>query len=142
VQAALAQGGLAAAGVGEVGVAAVDDHVARLQERGELVDDRVGGGTRLHHDHQAAGAFEGGDELLGRLGGDEGALVAVHLHQRARAAGRAVVDGDGVPAAGEVAREVAAHDPQAGHADGCGCVHGGGVPRSVPVAVGGAGRPP
>ena len=42
VQALLAERLLAAAGVGEVGVAAVDDDVALLQQRRELVDHRVG----------------------------------------------------------------------------------------------------
>ena len=50
--------------------------------------------------------------------GDEVALGAVLLDQRAGPGVGAVVDGDGVPVAGEVAGEVAAHDGEAGHTDG------------------------
>lgn len=138
VQAAFAQRGLAAAGVGEVGVAAVDDHVAVLEERGELVDDGVGGSARLHHDHEAAGAGERGHELLGRLGRDEGALVAELVHQRAGAAGGAVVDGDGVTVPGEVTGQVAAHHSEAGDADGSGCVHEAACSSNVGHVRGGA----
>jgi hypothetical protein len=42
MQASLAQRGLAAAGVGDVGVAAIDDGVAGLPQVGQLVDHGVG----------------------------------------------------------------------------------------------------
>src|SRR6185437_4736925 len=45
----------AAAGVVEVRVAAVDDHVAVFEERGELIDHRVGGRAGVDHDDQPTG---------------------------------------------------------------------------------------
>ena len=57
VQVVLAQRRLAPAGVLEVGVAAVDDDVARLQVRDQLVDHRVGGGAGLDHDDDPARAL-------------------------------------------------------------------------------------
>ena len=77
----LAQRRLAADGVVEVRVAAVDDDVARLEQRGELVDDRVGGLAGLHHDDDGARPLERGDEVLEALGRDEVALVAVLVEQ-------------------------------------------------------------
>jgi hypothetical protein len=117
VDALLAQLSLTAAGVGEVRVAAVDDHVAGFQERGELLDDRVGGAARLHHDDQAPRPFERGHELLGGLGRDELALVPELLDQGVRAGRRPVVQRDRVAVTCEVAGEVAAHHREARHAD-------------------------
>ena len=57
VQVLLAERGLAAAGVLEVRVAAVDDHVAGLEQRGELVDHGVGGRARVDHDEYASRAL-------------------------------------------------------------------------------------
>jgi hypothetical protein len=44
---------LTSTGVLEVGVAAVDDDVALLEQRDELVDDRVGARAGLDHDDDA-----------------------------------------------------------------------------------------
>ena len=57
----------AALRIGEERVAAVDDQVARFEQRHELVDDRVHGRTRLDHDHRLARALERAHELLHRL---------------------------------------------------------------------------
>jgi len=119
VQATLAQGGLASAGVREVRVAAVDQDVARFHQRGELVDHGVGRRARLDHDHHAARPFQRGDELADRLGRHEGALVAVLGDQGDRPRVGAVVQGDGVAVPGQVAREVAAHHRESGDADLC-----------------------
>ena len=59
----LAQRLLAAAGVGEVRVAAVDDDVAGLQQRHQLVDHRVGGAAGLDHDDDRARALQRRDEV-------------------------------------------------------------------------------
>lgn len=117
VQALLAQFLLPAPGVLEVGVAAVDDDVAGLQQRSELADHGIGGLAGLHHDDQTARALQRVDELLGGLGGHEGALVSELLYQRRGLGGGAVVDGHGEPVAREVAGEVAAHHREAGDAD-------------------------
>ena len=107
---------LAAAGVVEMGVAAVDEHVPRLEQRGELVDHGVGGRARVDHDEQAPWLLQGLYEVLGRWRGDEGALVAELVHGVGDAGGRAVVQGDGITVAGEVAGQVAAHHAQPGDA--------------------------
>src|SRR5690606_30153007 len=103
VDALFAQGGLAAAGVGEVRAPAVDDHVAGLQERGELADHRVGRGAGLHHAHQAAGPLQGGDELLGRVRGKIRPLVSELFYERLGPRGGTVVPGDGMTVPGQVA---------------------------------------
>ena len=117
VEAVLAQRRLAAAGVLEVGVAAVDDDVALLEERDELVDDRVGGIARLDHDDDPARLLQRGDEVLGRA-----RTARTCPRRRSRGPGRrpalrAVVQRDGMPVTGEVAGEVAAHDGETGDAD-------------------------
>jgi hypothetical protein len=54
-----------------VGVARVDDDVARVEVRRDLFDDLVHGPARLDHDEDPAWAFEGGDELFHRVGGEQ-----------------------------------------------------------------------
>ena len=117
VQVLLPELRLAAAGVTEVRVAAVDDHVAVFQQRGELVDHRVGGRAGVDHDDQPAGALESLHELLRGLGRDEVPLVAELIDHGRRAGGGPVVQGHGVSVPGEVAGQVPAHHAEAGHAD-------------------------
>ncbi len=116
MQVYLAERGLAAAGVLEVRVAAVDDHVAGFEQRGELVDHGVGGRAGVDHDDQAAGALEGLHELLGALRRDEFALVAELLDHVGDTGRRSVVQGDGVSVAGEIPGQVAAHHTESGDA--------------------------
>ena len=125
VEADLAQPRLTAAGVVEVRVAAVDDDVAGLEQRDELVDDGVGGRARLDHDDDAARPLEGGDEVGHRVGGDERPLRAVLLDELRRPGAGAVVDGDDVVVVRQVAGEVAAHDGEAGDPDGREGLRGG-----------------
>jgi hypothetical protein len=117
VEVALAQRGFAAAGVVEMRVAAVDDHVAVFEQRGELVDHRVGGRAGVDHDEDASRALERGDELLRGLGRDEVPLVAELVDHGRGAGGGPVVQGHGVPVPGEVAGQVPTHHAEAGHAD-------------------------
>jgi hypothetical protein len=95
-----------------VRVAAVDDHVARLEQRCELVDHRVGGSARLHHDHEAAWPLQARHELLRGLRRQEGAFVAELLDQLLGPAVRTVVHRHGMAVPRQVSREVAAHDRQ------------------------------
>ncbi len=113
----LAQLALPAPGVREVRVATVDDHVAGLQQRGELLDHRVRRVTGLHHHDQAPRPLQRRDELLRTLARDELPLAAELLDQGARARGRPVVHRHRVAVAGEVAGEVAAHDRETRDAD-------------------------
>jgi hypothetical protein len=66
VQPALAQRGLPPPGVLEVGVSAVDENVARLQVRCQMVDRRICRRTGLDHHQYPAGRFQAGDEILHR----------------------------------------------------------------------------
>jgi hypothetical protein len=96
----------------EVGVAAVDDDVARLEQVGELVDDRIRALAGLHHDDRGTGLGEGRHEVFDGLGCDETGLGML-VHQQARAFRGAVVHGDLVAfATGEVAGEIRAHHRQ------------------------------
>ncbi len=117
VQALFPEFRFAAAGVVEVRVAAVDDHVALFQEGGELVDHRVGGVTRVDHDDQAARALQGLHELFRGFGPDEVPLVAELVDHGGHAGDGPVVQGHGVSVAGEVAGQVAAHHAESGDAD-------------------------
>ena len=127
VDAAFAQVRLAALGVAVEGVAGVDDNVSGLQQGAQLVDDRLGGGPGLDHDNDRARAAQAGHEVGRPRRGHEVALVAVALHEPARARRGAVEHGHRVPVAGEVAGEVGAHDAQAVDADVGRGGRGGGV---------------
>jgi hypothetical protein len=100
-----------------VGVAAVDDDVALLEQRHQLVDDRVGAFPRLDHHDDAAGFLEGCDELLEGRAGHEAPLGAELADQVVDPALSAVVERHGMPVTSEVARQVTAHDRKAGDAD-------------------------
>ena len=71
VQSEVAEALLAAAGVLEERVAAVDDDVPLLEERHEGVDGGVGRATGLDHENDAAGTFQGGDEIRQLVEGRE-----------------------------------------------------------------------
>ena len=75
------------------------------------------GRAGLDHDDDPAWALQARHELLDRGRGQEAALVAVLLHEQVGLGLGAVEEGDGVPAAGEVAGEVAAHHGQSHHPD-------------------------
>jgi len=51
-------------GVGEMRVAAVDDHVARRKQGDQLLDEIIDGRAGLHHEHHLARGGEGVDQLL------------------------------------------------------------------------------
>ena len=108
---------LAADGVGEVGVAAVDDDVARFEDPDELVDDRIRAAAGLDHDDGRAGLRQRCGELLVRERGDEPGL-GVLGHQRVGLLTTAVVHRDGVPfAAGKVAGQVRPHHGKSDDSD-------------------------
>ena len=108
---------LAADRVGEQGVTAVDDDVAVFHGVGKLLNHGVRRRAGLDHDDGLARALKGGDEVLDGFGGDEVALVAVRLDDRAGLLRGAVEDGHSVALGGEVAREVGAHDGHPHDAD-------------------------
>ncbi len=116
-----------AVGVVEVGVAAVDEDVPRLQQRLELVDDGVDRFAGLDHDHRPPGALEAGDKFFERVVAFDplrGTGVDLVGRFRLQAAdeliggtGGAVVDRHGEAVVGHVENEVLAHDGQADESD-------------------------
>ena len=117
VDAGLAHRLLAADGVGEQGVAAVDDDVARLEHLHERVDDGVGGAAGLDHDDRGAGLLQRRRELL--VGGRRDELrLGVLGEQRLGLRVAAVVHRHRVAfTAGEVAGQIRAHHRQSDDTD-------------------------
>ena len=107
----------AALGVGEKGIAAVDDHVAFLEKRRELVDDRVHRRAGFDHDHRFPRALQRADEFLHRarrlnvfpLRLSRGEFIG---HFR-----RPVEHGDGKSLRFHVEDEVFAHDSETDQSD-------------------------
>ena len=99
----------------EVGVAGIDDEIARLEVREQIVDDRIHGRAGGHQHHHRARLAQQADELLDvRRAADVTFLR--FLAQRLDLGGpcrspppEAVV--------GHVQHEIAPHDAQADHAD-------------------------
>jgi hypothetical protein len=112
VQPLIAQGGLAAAGVGEVRVAAVDDDVVRLEQRRQLAEHLVDRGAGGDHHHDAARPFERAHQILEALRAGE--LVAgVILEEGVGPVGLEVPHRDRKAVLLDVEREVAAHRAEA-----------------------------
>src|SRR5690606_28953435 len=105
-QAALGAVLAAPAGVVEVRVASVDDDVALVEQRHELVDHAIDRCAGLHHDHDSAGPLERLDELLHALAAGEGSFVSEVRQELLGPLGGAVVYGDRKPMPGDVARQV------------------------------------
>ena len=105
-------------GIAEVGIAAVDDHVARRQQRNQLLDELVDGRARLDHQHHLARRGQAADQLLQRVAAAEAlalgrgpamkssTLLAVRLNTATREA-----------AALDVQGQVLAHHRQADQAE-------------------------
>ncbi len=117
VHAACADRLVAALRVAEVRVAAVDEDVAGIEVRKDLLDHRIGRGAGLHHDHQHTRPRERTDPIGDGIVAGQRALAAVFGHERFGATGGPVVDGDGDVVVGDVAREVRAHRCQAREAE-------------------------
>ena len=103
--------------VGPERVAAVDDDVAGLQERDELLDHGVHRRAGFDHDLRLAGTLERGDEILERLCEDEILALPTACLECLHDAGRAVIDGDVEALAFHVQDEVFAHHGEADQAD-------------------------
>jgi hypothetical protein len=96
----------AAVGVGEVGVAAVNDDVALLQEGQEGLDVVVDGLAGLDEEHDAAGALELGDELLDGVGTNDGLALGLVLEEAVDLGHGAVEGGNGEAIVGHVQDDV------------------------------------
>ncbi|MPM11240.1 hypothetical protein SDC9_57579 [bioreactor metagenome] len=118
VDALVAERDLATLGVLVERVAAVDQDVAVLQQRGEGVDGRIGGGTGLDHHHDPAGLLEAGDELFRGPRGEEAGLRMLGHDLLGLLVGT-VEDRHPVAVVGEVPGQVRPHHRHADDADAC-----------------------
>ncbi len=117
-QAALAQRPVAPDGVRIAGIAAIDDQIARLEQRRQRIDLLVGRLAGLDHRDDRARAADRRDQVLERQAGDQRkALGLVARDERLGPAGGPVEDGGAVTVLGDVEREVLAHDGEADQAD-------------------------
>ncbi len=103
--------GIATLGVGVERVAAIDDDIALVEERDELLDDRVHGPTGFHHDLDFARSGERLHELLEGLGADE-FFARVSRDEFIGGGSGAVVNADLKAARFHVENEILAHDGQ------------------------------
>jgi hypothetical protein len=108
VDAALAQLLGAADVVAVVGVAAVDDRVARLEHSGDVLDRLLGDLARRHHHPDRAGVRQRRCQVLQR--GDALGALARHLRDRV---GVDVVGDDAMPIRHQAARHVGPHASEA-----------------------------
>ena len=119
-------------GVAEVGIAAVDDDVARLENLDQLLDHAVGGGglgiesggwggdrvARLDHQHHLARPGQRVGQLLERMRADDlAALDVCPVDEIVHLARGPVVDGNGETVVLHVQNEILAHHGQAHQAD-------------------------
>ena len=68
---------LPAAGITKVSITTVDENIARLEERGDFLNDGIGAATCLDHHDDAARAFEAGYEVGQVVEGQECSFVAM-----------------------------------------------------------------
>ena len=102
---------VAAFGVGVERVAAVDDDVALVEQRDELLDHGIHRTAGLDHDHDLARGGEGLDELLERLRADE-LFAGMGGDEFVGDRGGAVVNRDLEAAGFHIENEILAHDGQ------------------------------
>ena len=107
----------AALRVGPERIAAVNDDVAGLEQRDELIDDRIHGRACFHHDLCAARAFECADEIFECLRENKVFSFSAPGFKRVNDARGAVENGDVKAARFHVQDEVFAHHGEANQAD-------------------------
>jgi hypothetical protein len=116
VQALGAPFGLAALGVLEKGISAVDDDVAGRENRGEFLQhlvDRIAG---FDHHEDAARRFESGGKILERFGADDFA-VGVLRDKAVNPIGLEIPDGDFTAMIFDIECEVLPHDSEANNSE-------------------------
>ncbi len=107
----------AAVGVGEEGVAAVDDDVARFKIRQHVVDHLVDSVAGLDHQHDAARALEQADELFDGVRADDLGALGFVGQEVVHFGDGAVEDGHLEAVVVHVEDEVLSHDGEADQAD-------------------------
>ena len=110
--------GTAAAGVVEIGVAAVDQSVALIQQRFDRLDHRIDRRAGGDHEKNAARAGDGGNEILKPLRPDQALGQRSGLvKERRDPIGLSVTDRHGKSIVGQVQRQCRAHGPQTVYPD-------------------------
>ncbi len=104
-------------GLAEVGVAAVDEHVAGREQGEKLFDEFIDRRSRLDHEHDLAGRGQAGDNFFQRVAADEVLAFAAAGQQLIHFARRAIEDRHAEAAAFDVQGQVFAHHGQADHGD-------------------------
>lgn len=116
-----------AVAVGEVGVTAINDDVALLEEGEESLDPVIDGLAGLDEEHDAAGRLELGDELLGGLGTNDRLALGL-VGKEVVDLGNGTVEGaDGEAMVGHVEDQVLT--PITHHVSETQCGRGGGDAR-------------
>lgn len=103
-----------AVGVGEVGVTTIDDDVALLEERQQLLDPVVNGLSGLDEEHDAAGALELADELLDGVSADDGLALGLVLQEMVDLGDGSVEGTDGEAVVGHVQDKVLSPERERG----------------------------
>jgi hypothetical protein len=96
----------AAVGVGEVGVTTVDDDVARVKEREDLLDPVVDSLASLDQKHDTAGRLELADELLDAVGANNGLALGLVLEESVDLGDGSVESADGEAVVSHVQNKV------------------------------------
>ena len=108
-----------------MGVAAVDQNVARLEQGGDLLDHLIDRWASLDHHHHFPRTFQHGDQLLDGVAADDPLPLGPAGEEVIDPRQRAVVHGNRVAVALHIKHQVLTHDSQADQADIRGrCTHG------------------
>ena len=94
-------------------VAAINDDVARFEQRGELPDQLVDGDPRLHKHHDFAGPFERFHQVGHAVAADKLLARRAALNERFDLVDAAIEHGHAIPAALHVQCQIFAHYRQA-----------------------------
>ena len=124
-------------GIGKVGIAAVDDHVAGGQQRNQLVDELVDRRPGLDQHHHFARPSQIADQLLDAVAADKTLACGAALDQGIHLVDRAVKHGHAEAAAFHVQGQVLAHHGQTDQAKIAKLAHG-----IAPILLKCGGRPP
>ena len=98
-------------------IAGVDDDVAVIEQRGQVVDDGIGAVAGLDHDDDRPWLLEALHEVFELFVRDEVSFVTVINDQLVGAAVSAVVNRDGEAVASKVPGQVATHHAETSDAD-------------------------
>ena len=101
----------------EMGVAAVDDEIARFQKRCDPVNDRIHRVPGGYEQHDGPGSAQQIDEIADRRCGPDVGIRRFFLFKRIRFFGIQIIAGHRKTLIGHIQQEIAAHHPQADQSD-------------------------